>query len=68
LINGVNTEGTLMALDYLTDTASLHTLEAQLHKVDPRPSGSWHFQAILHSELRDGVPAGIELVALRRLP
>jgi hypothetical protein len=68
LINGVNTEGTLMALDYLTDSASLHTLEAQLHKVNPRHSGPWHFQAILHSELRDGVPAGIELVALRRLP
>jgi hypothetical protein len=68
LINGVNTEGTLMALDYLTEPASLRALDAQLRKSDPKRSVPWHFQAILHSELRDGVPAGIELVALRRLP
>jgi hypothetical protein len=68
LINGVNTEGTLMALEYLTETVSLRALEAALKKMDPRHSGLWHFQAILHSELRDGVPVGIELVTLRELP
>ena len=68
LINGVNTEGTLTALDYLTDPTSLHDLDARLHKLEPRHVGPWHFQAILHSELRDGVPAGIEVVALRKLP
>jgi hypothetical protein len=68
LINGVNTEGTMMALDYLTEPASLRNLVARLRKGDARHSGPWHFQAILHSELRDGVPAGIELVALRELP
>jgi hypothetical protein len=68
LINGVNTEGTMMALEYLTEPASLRTLEARLRKGDPNHSGPWHFQVILHSELRDGIPAGIEIVALRGLP
>jgi hypothetical protein len=68
LINGVNTEGTLMALEYLTEPVSLRALEGALKKKDPRHSGPWHFQVILHSELRDGVPVGIELVTLRELP
>jgi hypothetical protein len=68
LINGVNTEGTMMALEYLTEAVSLHSLEVALLKANPRHSGPWHFQVILHSELRDGVPAGIELVSLRELP
>jgi hypothetical protein len=68
LINGVNTEGTMMALEYLTDPASLRDLESRLRRGNPGHSGAWHFQAILHSELRDGVPTGIELVAFRELP
>jgi hypothetical protein len=68
LINGVNTEGTLMALDYLTEASNLHELEGRLRKENPQHKGPWHFQAILHSELRDGVPSGIELIALRSLP
>ena len=68
LLNGVNTEGTLMALDYMADAAKLHQLVAELRKRSPGHTGAWHFQAILHSELRDGVSAGIELVALRTLP
>ena len=68
LINGVNMEGTMMALEYLTEPTSLRALAAALRKTDPRHSGPWHFQVILHSELRDGVPAGIELVTLRELP
>ncbi|MGI8988923.1 MAG: hypothetical protein ACR2I2_04960 [Bryobacteraceae bacterium] len=68
LINGVNTEGTMMALDYLTEPVSLRALESALLGTNPRHSGTWHFQAILHSDLRDGVPGGIELIALRDLP
>lgn len=68
LINGVNTEGTMMALEYLTEPVSLRALEAALRKAGPQHSGPWHFQVILHSELRDGVPIGIELVTLRELP
>jgi hypothetical protein len=68
LINGVNMEGTMMALEYLTEPVSLHSLETALRKANPRHSGPWHFQVILHSELRDGVPTAIELVTLRELP
>ena len=68
LINGVNTEGTMMALEYMTEPTSLHSLETALRKANPQHSGPWHFQVILHSELRDGVPTAIELVSLRELP
>ena len=67
LVNGVNTEGTMMALEYLTDPGSLRSLDSALRKLDPNHSGPWHFQVILHSELRDGVPAGIEVMALRQV-
>jgi len=68
LINGVNTEGTQMALEYLTDVESLRSLETALRKKSPNHSGTWHFQAILHSKLRGGVPTEIELVTTRTLP
>jgi hypothetical protein len=68
LVNGVNTEGTQMALEYLTDVESLRGLEGALRKNAPNHSGTWHFQAILHSRLRDGVPTEIELVTTRTLP
>jgi hypothetical protein len=68
LINGVNTEGTMMALEYLTEPVSLRALETALRKTAPQHAGPWHFQVLLHSELRDGVPTGIELVTLRVLP
>src|SRR5207248_2131334 len=35
LINGVNTEGTQMALEYLTDAESLRNLESALRKQSP---------------------------------
>ena len=66
LVNGVNTEGTMMALEYLTDPVSLRALESALRK-ESRHGAPWHFQVILHSELRDGVPSGIETVARRVL-
>jgi hypothetical protein len=67
LINGVNTEGTQMALEYLTDAESLRGLESALHKQSPNHSGTWHFQAILHSKLRGGVPTQVELTTTQVL-
>lgn len=57
-----------MALEYLTEQEGLRSLETALERANPQHSGPWHFQVMLHSELRDGVPAGVELVALRELP
>ncbi|MEO8126476.1 MAG: hypothetical protein ABJF23_26260 [Bryobacteraceae bacterium] len=68
LINGVNTEGTQMALEYLTEAENLRVLENALRKQSPNHTGTWHFQAILHTKLRDGVPTEIELVTTRTLP
>jgi hypothetical protein len=68
LVNGVNTEGTQMALEFLTDGESLRGLESALRKQSPNHSGTWHFQAILHSKLRGGIPIENELTTTRVLP
>ncbi|NDJ14023.1 MAG: hypothetical protein EBY17_22995 [Acidobacteriia bacterium] len=68
LINGVNTEGTEMALEYLTDAESLRGLESALRNESPGHTGTWHFQAILHSPLQGGVSTRVELAAVRVLP
>jgi len=68
LINGVNTEGTQTALEYMTDPASLRGLVNALHKAAPNHKGPWHFQVVLRSELRDRLPTSTELLALRVLP
>jgi hypothetical protein len=68
LVSGVNTEGTRMGLEYLTDPASLRSLVAALKKLDPGHSGNWQFQAVLHTELRDRVPMRPELLVIRKIP
>jgi hypothetical protein len=68
LVSGVNTEGTRMGLEYLTDPASLRSLVAALRKIDPSHSGNWQFQAVLHTELRDRVPMRPELLIVRKIP
>ena len=68
LVNGVNTEGTQTALEYLTDPESLRGLEKALRAQSPNHTGTWHFQAILHSTLRGGVPTQIELTTTKVLP
>jgi len=68
LVNGVNSEGTRMGLEYLTDPASLRTLVAALRRIDPGHSGNWQFQAVLHTELRDRVPMRPELLLVRKIP
>jgi hypothetical protein len=68
LVNGVNTEGTQMALEFLTDAENLRGLESALRKQSSSHAGTWHFQAILHSKLRGGVPIEIELATTQVLP
>lgn len=67
LVNGVNTEGTQMGLEYLTDPASLRYLVAALNRIT-RPAQGRHFQVVLHTELRDRTPTAVELVLLRIVP
>jgi hypothetical protein len=65
LVNGLNTEGTQMALEYLTKPASAQELLDRLRKIKPNHSGPWYFQAVLRTEVRDKVPTRADLIAIR---
>jgi len=68
LLNGLNTEGTEIALEYLTNPATIRELLNALHQAAaPRHRGEWRFQAVLHAEVRDKVPTRAEIVALHLL-
>jgi hypothetical protein len=68
LISGLNTQATLGASSFLTETERLRELVAELAKRAPGHSGPWHFQAVLSTEVHDKVPTKASLVALRVLP
>ncbi len=67
LINGVNTEGTQIAQEYLTDAVSMRRLLTLLREAAPGHRGAWHFQMVLHAEVRDNVPTRVDLVIVRVL-
>jgi hypothetical protein len=67
LINGLNTQATQAATEFLTNEASAGELLAKLKAAAPKHSGPWHFQAILKTEVYDKVPTKATLVALRVL-
>lgn len=67
LVNGVNTEGTQMAMEYLSDPSAMESLLAALQKKAPNHSGPWHFQMVLRAEVRDKVPTRAELLVLKVL-
>jgi hypothetical protein len=68
LLNGLNTEGTEIALEYLTNPATIRELLNALHQAATgRHGGEWRFQAVLHAEVRDKVPTRAEIVALHLL-
>lgn len=56
LINGLNTEGTQIAMEYLCDPRSVRNLISRLRAADPKHHGSWRFQMVLRTEVRDQVP------------
>jgi hypothetical protein len=68
LVNGLNTEGTQVALEYLTTPSALRDLAGALRAMQPGHRGAWHFQMVLHTEVRDKVPTRAERIALRILP
>lgn len=67
LINGVNTEGTQMAMEYLCDPVALKALVSSLRKTAPNHKGIWHFQIVLRAEVRDKVPTRAELLLVKVL-
>ena len=67
LINGVNTEGTQIAQEFLTDVVSVRRLLTMLRQIAPRHYGPWHFQILLHTDVRDNVPTRVNIVIVRVL-
>ncbi len=67
LINGVNAEGTDVAVDYLTDPASARNLLEALRRASPGHKGVWRFQAVLREEERDKIPTRADIAAVRAL-
>lgn len=65
LINGLNTQATQIAAEYLTTTPHLQQLLAELRKKDPGHRGPWQFQAVLRTEVHDKVPTKAALVNLK---
>ena len=66
LINGLNTQATLMATELLTTPSALERLYARLKAAAPSHEGPWHFQAIIRTDVRDKVAVTEpEIVAVR---
>lgn len=65
LVNGLNTQATQAAIEYLTSASRLSELIPMLRRQAPGHSGPWHFQLVLRTEVRDKVPTRASPVALR---
>ena len=66
-VNGLNTEGTQVAMEYLCDPETLKALVAALRKKAPDHRGPWRFQMVLRTDVRDKVPTRADLILLRVL-
>lgn len=64
IVSGLNTQATLMAVEFLTDEERVVQLLDSLRREAPEHSGHWRFQLVLRAEVREQVPTGgaIELV------
>lgn len=67
LINGLNTEGTQIAMEYLCDPKRLRELVSRLRSAAPGHKGNWHFQMVLRTEVRDQVPTRADLLIVKVL-
>jgi hypothetical protein len=65
LVNGLDTQATQMAVGFLVDPQSAETLLTRLRKAAPDHSGPWFFQAVVETDVRDKVPLGARVVAVR---
>jgi len=65
LINGLNTQATQMAVRFLVDPQSARSLVARLRASAPRHTGSWYFQAVVETDVRDKIPLAARVLAVR---
>lgn len=67
IVSGLNTQATLMGIEYLTDPAQAENLLRRMREISPNHSGPWHFQLVLRAEVRDKVAIGSEIEMIRLL-
>jgi hypothetical protein len=67
LVNGLNTEGTQIAMEYLSDPRRVRELIGRLRQAAPQHTGAWHFQLVLRTEVRDQVPTTADLLVVKVL-
>lgn len=65
LINGLDTQATQMAVEFLVDPESAEALLARLRSATSNHQGAWYFQAVIEADVRDKVPLGARVVAVR---
>ena len=65
LINGLNTQATQIATEFMTTEATLSQLLDRMKQAAPKHTGQWRFQAVVKTEVYDRVPTRATLVALR---
>lgn len=65
LVNGLNTQATQAAIEYLTSPSRLNELVQALRRQAPEHRGPWQFQLVLRTEVRDKVPTKAAPAALR---
>jgi hypothetical protein len=67
LVSGLNTQATLMAIEFLTNEDRAAQLVDDLRRQTPGHAGPWHFQLVLRAEVREGVPTGAAIELTRVL-
>jgi hypothetical protein len=67
IVSGLNTQATLMGIEFLTDPGRAQSLLDRMRALSPRHSGPWHFQLVLRTEVREKVPTGDNMEMLRVL-
>jgi hypothetical protein len=67
IVSGLNTQATLMGIEFLTEPTRVQNLLDRMRALSPRHSGPWHFQLVLKTEVRGKVPTGGSIEMIRVL-
>ena len=67
IVSGLNTQATLMGIEFLTDPARAKSLLDRMRDLSPKHAGPWYFQMVLKTEVREKVPTGGSIEMIRVL-
>jgi len=65
IVSGLNTQATLMSIEFLTDPQRVQNLLGQMRASAPQHAGPWYFQMVLRTDVRDKVPVGANVEMIR---